>query len=87
MNPTPTYRLLTQPPESGESEPDSVEPDQFAESPEALDLPSEVVDFTVDEISIPSKERVHQSVAILVIILSPLLLLAHSYAFNRKNHQ
>jgi hypothetical protein len=71
---------LTQPPQSGESEPDSVEPDQSAESPEA----SELVDLTVEEISVPSKGKVHQSVAVLVIILSPLLLLAHSYAFNRK---
>jgi len=83
-DPTPTYRLLTQPPQSGESEPDSVEPDQSGESPEALDSASELVDSTVDEISIPPRGRLHQSVGLLVIILSPLLLLAHSYAFNRK---
>jgi hypothetical protein len=83
-DPTPTYRLLTQPPESGEPEPDSVEADQSAESPEALGSPSELFDSEVEEVSVPSKGKVHQSVAVLVIILSPLLLLAHSYAFNRK---
>ena len=83
-DPTPTYRLLPQPPESGESEPDSVEPDQPDESPEALDSASELVDSTVDEISIPPRGRLHQSVGLLVIILSPLLFFAHSYAFSRK---
>ena len=82
--PTPTYRLLTQPPESRETEPDSVETSEVAESAQASDSSSESVESMVDEISITPIGRVHQVIAILIIILSPTLLLAHSYAFSRK---
>jgi len=82
--PTPTYRLLTQPPESRETDPDSVETSEVAGSAQASDSSSESVESFVDEISITPIGRVHQAIAILVIILSPTLLLAHSYAFSRK---
>ena len=81
---SPTYRLLTQPPESGEIEPEAVETDQFAESAQASDSPAELVESVVDEISITPIGRVHQVIAMLIIILSPMLFLAHSYAFGRK---
>ena len=82
--PTPTYRLLTQPPESRETEPDSVDSSEVAESAQASDSSSESVESMVDEISITPIGRVHQVIAMLIIILSPTLLLAHSYAFSRK---
>ena len=75
---------MTQPPESRETEPDSVETSEVAESAQASDSSSELVESLSDEISITPIGRVHQVIAILIIILSPTLLLAHSYAFSRK---
>ena len=82
--PTPTYRLLTQPPESRETEADSIETSEVAESAQASDSSSELVESLSDEISITPIGRFHQVIVILIIILSPTLLLAHSYAFSRK---
>ena len=82
--PTPTYRLLTQPPESRETEPDSVETSEVTESSQASDSSSELVESLVEEVPITPIRRFQQVIAILIIILSPTLLLAHSYAFSRK---
>ena len=75
---------MTQPPESRQTEPDSVDSSEVAESAEASDSSSESVESLVDEISITPIRRFQQLIAILIIILSPTLLLAHSYAFSRK---
>ena len=83
-DPTPTYRLLTQPPESVELEPESVRADQPAESPEVLDSSSERDHSTADEVSLSARGAIHQFVALLFIILSLMLFVAHSYAFRIK---
>jgi len=83
-DPTPTYRLLTQPPESREAESASVDTSEVAESAQASDSASELAESMVDDISITPIGMVHRVIAILIIILSPMLFLAHSYAFGRK---
>ena len=83
-DPTPTYRLLTQPPESVELEPESVRADQPAESPEVLDSSSERDHSTADEVSLSARGAIHQFVALMFIILSLMLFVAHSYAFRIK---
>ena len=83
-DPTPTYRLLTQPPESVELEPESVRADQPTESPEVLDSSSERDHSTADEVSLSARGAIHQFVALMFIILSLMLFVAHSYAFRIK---